>query len=53
VSIPKATSFWLTFVAFLVNEKLLFVVGLGSTAPVFGPWWHAWIARIFLRDANR
>jgi hypothetical protein len=37
----------------ILNEKLLLVLGLGSTALIFGPWWHVWIARIFLVDARR
>jgi|GEM_PF-3199218 len=44
ISIAKATSFWFAFVAFLLNEKLLLLAGVGLVAAVFGPWWHMWIA---------
>lgn len=49
VSILKATSFWLTFVAFILNAKLLLIIGLAGAAVIFGPLWHLWIAVIFRR----
>jgi hypothetical protein len=53
VSIAKATSFWLTLLAFIINNKSLLIIGLGGTAVVFGPWWHAWIAKFFWRFAKK
>ncbi len=50
LSIVKATSFWFTFVAFMLNTPWMLVVGLGATALVAGPAWHHWIARLFVRD---
>lgn len=52
LSIAKATSFWFALLAFVLNERVLIVVGLGAVALVFGPWWHVWIARSFLRDVR-
>lgn len=53
LSIVKATSFWFTFVAFMVNIPWMLVVGLGATALVAGPAWHLWIARLFPREDAR
>ncbi len=52
ISIAKAISFWFTFVAFYLNDKVLCVIGLTLTAVIFGPLWHAWIAGIFFRFAK-
>ncbi len=52
LSIAKATSFWFAVLAFVLNDRVLIVIGLGSVALVFGPWWHAWIASTFLRDVR-
>ncbi len=49
LSVVKAISFWFTFIAFILNIKLLLLLGLGLTALFFGPLWHIWIAVIFLR----
>lgn len=49
LSITKAICFWFTFLAFILNIKLLLLLGIGLTALVFGPLWHIWIAIIFLR----
>lgn len=51
LSIVKATSFWFTFVAFMVNTPWMLVAGLGATALVAGPAWHLWIANLFARVA--
>lgn len=51
LSVLKASSFWFTFVAFLINKPWMLVVGLGATTFVAGPLWHLWIARLFLRRA--
>ncbi len=53
ISIAKAISFWFTFVAFIVNDKILCVIGLTLTAVIFGPLWHAWIAGIFFHFAKK
>lgn len=47
LSIGKAISFWFTFGAFIFNSEAPILLGLGSTAALFGPVWHAWIAVIF------
>lgn len=44
VSIAKAASFWVAFIAFLLNEKLTLLCGVTLVAVIFGPWWHMWIA---------
>lgn len=52
LSVVKATSFWFTFLAFLINEGWMLVLGLGAVTFVAGPLWHLWIARLFARWAN-
>ena len=47
LSIGKAISFWFTLGAFIFNSEAAILFGLGSTAALFGPVWHAWIAVIF------
>ena len=47
LSIGKAISFWFTLGAFIFNSKAAIIFGLGFTAALFGPVWHAWIAVIF------
>jgi len=52
-SVAKATSFWFAFAAFLTDQKVLIVIGLGTVAFLTGPAWHLWIPRLFLRDIQR
>lgn len=52
-SIIKAICFWLTFIAFLLNIKLLLLFSLGLTALIFGPLWHIWIAKILLQYSKK
>ena len=47
--IGKSISFWFTLGAFVFNSEAAIVFGLGSTAALFGPAWHAWIA-VILRN---
>ena len=47
LSIGKAISFWFTLGAFIFNSEAAIIFGLGFTAALFGPVWHAWIAVIF------
>ena len=49
LSIGKAISFWFTLGAFIFNSKVAILLGLGFTAALFGPVWHAWIA-VILRN---
>ena len=49
LSIGKAISFWFTLAAFISNSEVAILLGLGSTAALFGPVWHAWIA-VILRN---
>ena len=52
LSVAKAASFWLTFVAFVTDEKWAIVLGLGTVTFVTGPLWHLWIPRLFLQAAR-
>jgi hypothetical protein len=52
LSVVKATAFWFTFVAFVISEKWMILVGLGVTTFVAGPAWHLWIARILAHRAG-
>lgn len=52
LSVAKATSFWVTFLVFLTDEKWLIFLGLGTVTFVTGPLWHLWIPRLFLRRAR-
>jgi hypothetical protein len=52
LSVVKATAFWFTFLAFVVNEKWMIMVGLGATTFVAGPAWHLWIARVLRHRAG-
>lgn len=52
LSIAKATSFWLALLALLGNDRVLVALGVGAVTLVFGPWWHAWIGRVFLRASR-
>ncbi len=52
LSVAKAASFWLAFIAFLTGQKPMIVLGLGAVTFVTGPLWHLWIPRLFLRSAR-
>ena len=47
LSVGKAISFLFTLGAFIFNSEAAILLCLGSTAALFGPVWHAWIAVIF------
>jgi hypothetical protein len=49
-SVVKATSFWFAYIAYLTGEKWMIVIGLGAVTFVTGPFWHAWIPRLFMQD---
>ena len=52
LSIGKAISFWFTLGAFIFNSEAAILLGLGFTAALFGPVWHAWIAVILRNRCN-
>lgn len=49
LSVVKATCFWFTLVALILESRGMVVVGLGATALAAGPAWHLWVARLFPR----
>ncbi|HEU5158257.1 MAG TPA: hypothetical protein VFU43_14775 [Streptosporangiaceae bacterium] len=52
LSIAKATSFWMAFLAFLTGATWFLLLGAGTVTFVTGPAWHLWIAQIFKRRAG-
>jgi hypothetical protein len=52
LSVAKATSFWLAYLAILHQQAWSIVLGVGIVTFVTGPGWHAWIAGILRRLAR-
>ncbi|MGZ5348342.1 MAG: hypothetical protein ACXWGV_12235 [Solirubrobacterales bacterium] len=52
LSVAKATSFWLAYLAILHQRVWSIALGVGIVTFVTGPGWHAWIAGILRRLAR-